>query len=340
LHGVGAESRIAAVATFEPSGAFEFQILGAIEVLRRGERIGIGAGQQYRGLLALLLIHANEALSPDRCIDALWGARPPATARNSLQNLVKRLRTETNTSRELVDTLPSGYILRVAPEQIDAFRFETLVARASRERGEERVATLATALALWHGRPLNDVFYEDFAQPTIRYLDELRASALEQRCISLLEIRDVNDVIPELQALVSAYPHREGPRRLLMLALYRAGRSVDALRCYLEWCATLKSEWGTTPGKALAQTASAIRAHEPEIESWSELTLPKSAHPEQLVLDPADENALVNAHVVGATQPWSLAGLDPASAGRIVQAVLRAWNPHLEVPTGRYLAGS
>ena len=50
----------------------EFLVLGRLEVRRDGRPIRIGAGKQ-RGLLALLLLNANHAVSRDRLIDELWG---------------------------------------------------------------------------------------------------------------------------------------------------------------------------------------------------------------------------------------------------------------------------
>jgi DNA-binding SARP family transcriptional activator len=62
----------------------DFQILGPLEVRHRERVLSLGAAKQ-RALLAILLLHANEAMSSDRLIDDLWGSRPPETAANALQ---------------------------------------------------------------------------------------------------------------------------------------------------------------------------------------------------------------------------------------------------------------
>ena len=69
----------------------EFRILGPLEVLDEGRVVALG-GSKQRALLALLLLHANQTLTPDRLIDELWGERPPATAAKTLQAHVSRLR--------------------------------------------------------------------------------------------------------------------------------------------------------------------------------------------------------------------------------------------------------
>jgi len=53
-----------------------FHVLGPLEVRDRDRALAVGGGQQ-RALLAVLLLHANEIVSADRLIDALWGAAPP-----------------------------------------------------------------------------------------------------------------------------------------------------------------------------------------------------------------------------------------------------------------------
>ena len=42
----------------------------------------------------MLLLHANEVVSRDRLIEALWGERPPPSAAESLDVYVYRLRKQ------------------------------------------------------------------------------------------------------------------------------------------------------------------------------------------------------------------------------------------------------
>jgi DNA-binding SARP family transcriptional activator len=49
-----------------------FAILGPIEVAAEDGPVPLG-GPKQRALVAFLLLHANEAVSRDRLIDALWG---------------------------------------------------------------------------------------------------------------------------------------------------------------------------------------------------------------------------------------------------------------------------
>ena len=49
----------------------EFRILGPLEVLDGDRPLDLG-GQRQRGLLALLLLHANQVVSSSRLIEELW----------------------------------------------------------------------------------------------------------------------------------------------------------------------------------------------------------------------------------------------------------------------------
>ncbi len=68
-----------------------FGILGPLEVADDGRALPLG-GTKQRSLPAMLLLHANEAVSRERLIDALWEGQPPGTAATALQVYVSQLR--------------------------------------------------------------------------------------------------------------------------------------------------------------------------------------------------------------------------------------------------------
>src|SRR5947209_15563808 len=103
-----------------------FQLLGLLEVVDGGRRIEFMRGKE-RALLALLLLSANEPVSADRVIEALWDDRPPEHATKTVQIYVSRLRKRLDARR--LTTTPGGYLLRVAPGELDVDEFEALAAR-------------------------------------------------------------------------------------------------------------------------------------------------------------------------------------------------------------------
>ena len=105
----------------------DFRILGPLEAQRGGRPLALG-GRKQRALLALLLLHANETVSADRLIDELWGERAPASARNSLQNLVSKLRRALGgpQTAQRIRTRAGGYVLELESGELDLERFERL----------------------------------------------------------------------------------------------------------------------------------------------------------------------------------------------------------------------
>src|SRR5207247_9159388 len=95
-----------------------------------------------------------------------WGEEPPRTAVTSLHNAVSQLRRLLGA--DVVVTRPPGYVLHVAPDELDLVRFEHLVERAREEEPEAHARGLREALGLWRGEPLADLSFETLAQTEIR----------------------------------------------------------------------------------------------------------------------------------------------------------------------------
>jgi len=241
----------------------EFRILGPLEVLDDGRPIALG-GQKQRALLALLLLDAGRVVSIDRIVDALWGERPPKTAPTSLQNFVSHLRKALGA--DILVTRPPGYLLRIAPEQLDLERFRMLVDAAKRSPVQERAAKLRQALTLWQGPPLADFALEAFAQPEIGRLEELHLAAIEERIEAELAVGAHAELVGELESLVEEHPLREGLRRQLMLALYRSGRQAEALQVYHDARRVLVDELGIDPSRSLQQLHGAILRQDAELD--------------------------------------------------------------------------
>jgi predicted ATPase/DNA-binding SARP family transcriptional activator len=217
-----------------------FRILGALEVSSNGEALDLG-GPKQRELLAVLLLHANELVSHDRLIDALWEDDPPAGARKALQMHVSGLRKLLGRNR--VQTEASGYLLRLEHGELDLERFLEL-----QEQGR-----LQDALALWHGPALADFHYRRFAQAESARLEELRLASLEERIDADLASGRQAELVGELEALVQANPLRERLRAQLMLSLYRCGRQADALEAYQQARQALVDGLGIEPARPLRE---------------------------------------------------------------------------------------
>src|SRR5881409_2823890 len=102
----------------------EFGILGPLVVSRDGVPVPV-AGKRLRELLALLVLRANETVTPGEIAMALWGEEAPHDAVATVRVYVSRLRRAFD-DRDVLVTMPTGYRLSVAPGDLDAERFERL----------------------------------------------------------------------------------------------------------------------------------------------------------------------------------------------------------------------
>jgi DNA-binding SARP family transcriptional activator len=271
----------------------EFKILGPLDVVE-GQRAVDMPGTKHRALLAVLLLHANEVVSNERLIDALWEEAPPQAAQKTLQVYVSQLRKTLGKDR--VQTKAPGYLVRVRDDELDLTRFQRLV-----EDGR-----LQEALLLWRGPPLAEFSYERFAQGEIERLEELRLACLERRIEQDLDAGRHAELVGELGVLVQENPLREQLRAQLMLALYRSGRQAEALAAYRDARRTLVDELGIEPGRPLRELEKAILEQEPSLDLVPE---------EMEAREPGDESrgAFVGR---GAELDLLLTALEAAGAGR------------------------
>ena len=240
----------------------EFRVLGPLEALDGGRALDLGAPRQ-RAVLAFLLLRANEVVPSDRLAEALWPEGLPKTAAKAIQVYVSALRKTFGSSREALETRGPGYLLRVAPGELDLHEFERLLAAARRQEPAARADTLRRALALWRGSPLADFEYEPFVLAEAARLEEMRQLALEGRIEAELELGQGPELIAELQALVADRPLQERPRALLMRALYRGGRQSEALDVFRTGRQLLDEELGLEPGPELRELERAILRQDP-----------------------------------------------------------------------------
>ena len=166
-------------------------------------------------------------------------------------------------------TSDAGYALDVGPDDVDAARFEQLVAKGRRllEQGQVALAStaLGEALRLRRGEPLTEFAYAGFADAERAHLAELTLVAIESRAEADLVLGRHGELVGELEASCREHPLRERLWELLMVALYRAGRQAEALGAYAEARDRLAGELGIDPGPALRELQARILAQDPSL---------------------------------------------------------------------------
>jgi predicted ATPase/DNA-binding SARP family transcriptional activator len=256
----------------------EFHLLGPLEVLDQGVRVPIPAAKQ-RAVLAILVLRARTTVSGQRLIEELWGEHPPVSARKVVQTYISRLRQVLPAG--MLVTRATGYVLCVDPAEVDATRFEHLVAEAGQVLPDVEVAVLRQALGLWRGRALEDFVDEPFAQADLSRLEGLRLAALERRIELDLAAGRHCAVTGELAVLVQENPLLERLRGQLMLALYRSGRQAEALRAYRDGRRLLVEQLGLEPSPLLSGLEQAILRQDPSLDLPAS-SVPSARTPGQL----------------------------------------------------------
>jgi DNA-binding SARP family transcriptional activator len=245
----------------------DFRILGSLEVTGTRGAIVLPAAKQ-RTILGALLLRPNEVVSQEQLADELWGERKPPSATKLVQTYIGKLRSALESG--IIETRPPGYLLHLEEEALDAARFRRLVgeARHLMRAGEpmQAVGQYYEALRLWRGPALADVTFESLARDEVERLEEERLVALMGRIDCELLLGQGDELVPELQTLVTRYPLRERPRAQLMLALYRSGRQADALELYAATRRMLRDELGLEPSPRLQELEREVLRHDPRLE--------------------------------------------------------------------------
>lgn len=245
----------------------ELRVLGPLEVVEGAREVPIPSRMQ-RSILAMLGLYRGAVAPRERLIDELWGDAPPPSADHALNVHLAGLRQRVTGDR--IQTIGSGYRLRMDDVDLDLDRFERLVAQgdASLRAGDasSAVERFHSAMALWRGEPLEDLAGEGSLRAERARLDELRLVVFERAIDAQLAAGQHAEAIPQLQRAVAASPLREGATVRLMLALYRAGRQAEALEAYRRARTVLDDQLGVEPGPELERMQLAILAHDPALQ--------------------------------------------------------------------------
>ncbi|HYO39199.1 MAG TPA: BTAD domain-containing putative transcriptional regulator [Nocardioidaceae bacterium] len=246
------------------------RVLGELAATRSGAVVDLG-GRRQRAVLAALVIFRNQVVSAERLVDCVWGDHPPADPAGAVQayvsHLRRRLQPEVEARRRdgVIGREGGGYILRLAPDAVDAWCFESAVRSAAGLAPADAMRTLDDALRLWRGPAYGEYLGEPWVEAEALRLTELRAVARERQLEARLQMGDAAVVIGELEALVAEDPLREERWRLLVLALYRAHRQAGALAALRRARETLAEELGVDPGPALRALEAEILAQSPAL---------------------------------------------------------------------------
>ncbi|MFI6868575.1 BTAD domain-containing putative transcriptional regulator [Nocardia sp. NPDC050406] len=255
-------------------------VLGPLHISIDGQRVPPGAPMQC-AVLGRLVAAGGRVVPTDRLIDDLWNGDPPAKATAALQVYIHNLRRVFEPDRprrapaRVIVSESHGYALNLEPAQVDSWQFEQLL------RGHEaamrdpalrpdplaQCEVLDAALACWHGAAFESFPGMPWAAQEAARLTALRLTAVELRGRAALEMNRPAEVVLGLRPVFEENPGREECARLLALAQYRLGQSLDALTTVRRCREFLNGEFGVDPGPALRELETSILTHSVRADS-------------------------------------------------------------------------
>ncbi|QKW10541.1 AfsR/SARP family transcriptional regulator [Streptomyces sp. NA04227] len=251
----------------------DIEVLGPLSVRENGVSV-VPTAPKPRQVLALLALSADQVVPVAALVEELWEAKPPRSARTTLQTYVMHLRElialalargedqRCTTPKDVLATVPGGYRLQTRGGTVDFREFERRAGAGYRAMDAEDFAgaarRLADALSLWNGPALADIQVGSRIAMEARRLEEARLCALDQRIVADLGLGRHRELLPELTVLVNQYRMHESLHGQFMLALHRSGRRGEALDVYQRLRTTLVSELGLEPSAALRRLQHSI----------------------------------------------------------------------------------
>jgi DNA-binding SARP family transcriptional activator/Tfp pilus assembly protein PilF len=233
----------------QPHGELTVRLLGPLAVSIGGRPVELTAGR-LRSLLAVLAVSAGQTVAVDRLAAALWHEELPGNSRRSVQTYMARMRSTLGAAR--IVTRADGYALRADPEDVDVVQFPRLLDAALDEADATvQRERLAGALALWRGRPFEDVPSAWLQESVSPRLLEQYYTALERRIDLDIAQGRYEDLAAELGEHTAQHPLREPLWARRLIVLDRCGRQAEALSCYEAVRVRIAGELGADPGPEL-----------------------------------------------------------------------------------------
>ncbi|WP_344295865.1 amino acid adenylation domain-containing protein, partial [Streptomyces synnematoformans] len=146
-------------------------------------------------------------------------------------------------------------------------RFEAAAAAARELPPRAAAARLAEALGWWRGPAYAEFTDLPWARTERSRLAELRLHAVELHARARLSLGLAAEAAADLDGHVAEHPWREDAWRLLVLALYRAGRQADALAVLRRARTMLVEQLGVDPGPALRRLEADILTQAAHLEA-------------------------------------------------------------------------
>lgn len=237
-------------------------LFGPLAVRLGGARIDVRAGLAS-AILARLAWSAAETVSTEQMIEALW-AEPPSNAAGSLRVYVSRLRS--GPLGEVLHGGRGGYLLDVAPADVDVVRFRALGEDAGPIDGAGASAERwSDALATWSSEPFEGLSAFPFVPEARRELRQRRHRILQQLTAIRIARGEPLAAVSALEPAVADEPRDESLVDALARAHAAAGQEPSALAVIDRFREQLLEEEGLDPSGSMLSLRQAILRRDPSL---------------------------------------------------------------------------
>ncbi len=208
--------------------------LGVLGVERCGQWAAV-RGPMASMLIAGLGLAGRSGVRAEELVEMMWPSPDqPATARQSLANIVLRLRTAYGAA--FIESTGQGY--RIG-EQVGSNRrrFVVAVERAGELVGDSPDRSLELvdeALTLWRGEPWVGIERPVGVEADRAHLLQIRTAAVRVRATALIALHRRNASLADLRELLDVDPYDEFARYHLVHVLTDMGQRAEALRAIEE----------------------------------------------------------------------------------------------------------
>jgi SARP family transcriptional regulator, regulator of embCAB operon len=231
-----------------------FQILGRIAVSTAPGPPTVLTGRKIGTVLAALVTRANTVVPVDHLVDEVWGDRPPRRTVASVHVYVSQLRRlmgQTAGHAGPLITRSPGYMMRIAPGELDLDVYRDLVGLGRSQFGAEFFTessiTFQRALDLAGAGSMRELGRGPALTGLSAWLEESRLECLDLKIQADLALGRHRQLISTLYYLVAEYPLHECFYQYLMQALHLCHRRAEALEVYHVLRSRLVGEIGIEP---------------------------------------------------------------------------------------------
>ncbi|PXX54641.1 DNA-binding SARP family transcriptional activator [Nocardia tenerifensis] len=247
-------------------GCAQVRVLGPVLVTDGTGTLGVDRPLERAMLVRLAL--AGGIAVPDRRLAAdLWGDGDISRPVERLRVVVSRLRTALGVHGRTVLRTPAGYRTTMVVGDLLAAESiaDRLQAAQRADRHAEVVAAADEATRLWRGPALADLMWAPYAAVEAARLDAWRLELTVAGLAAALRLGSGLECLREMGILAAEHPAHEPLARLHALALYRAGRQVDALDRLRGLRSTLAEQFGAALGPESVDLEVRILRHDPAL---------------------------------------------------------------------------